>query len=104
MSDAMAALLLLSNANVDSGQRLSILEAAAPKDEGLSPRSSLDDFVRSISYEKIATIIRQCDKPVFSVANRNHHGRSSHAMSASVPPGVRSNSTHTVQSSHPGTV
>lgn len=57
----MAKLFKLVNANVDSAQRISILAAASPINYKLSPRSSLDDFVRSAKYETIASILRQCD-------------------------------------------
>lgn len=60
-SDAMAALLLLPNSNVDGSQRIAILAAVAPKSIGLCPWSSTDEFIEAVKYESIATVLRQCD-------------------------------------------
>lgn len=46
--NAMAALQLLTNANADSSQRLSILAVAAPNGSMLNPRSSINEFVKLV--------------------------------------------------------
>lgn len=62
LNNAMAALYLLANANTSPSQRFSILAAASPRQEGLFPRSAVNDFLTSIKHETIATVLRQCDK------------------------------------------
>lgn len=62
--DALKALSLLANAGVDSAEQICILSAAAPLQQGLSSRSSLDDFVILAKYKAIAAVIRQCDQPL----------------------------------------
>jgi len=68
----MSAFVLLANANVDSSQCIAILAAAAPNDKSLSSKSSLDDFVRSVKYESIATVLRQCDRDSASPSINSH--------------------------------
>lgn len=67
----MSALVLLANAKVDSSQRISILAAASPKESILSESSSIDDYVKSVKYEAIASILRQCDRPSGNEDRRN---------------------------------
>lgn len=64
LSDAMAAVFLLANGNVDSAQRISILAAAAPSQKRLSSRSSHNDSVKSVIYKAIAAVLCQCDQPI----------------------------------------
>lgn len=56
----MTALYLLSNASAGSTQPLSIFAAAVNNNSKLSPRSSLNDFVKTARYKTIATVLRQC--------------------------------------------
>ena len=73
MSEPMAALYLLANANVDSSQRVSILASAASNlpntdDSSTSTATSgvsltTDKLVSQVSYEGIASVLRQCDQP-----------------------------------------
>lgn len=46
ISAAMGSLLLLGNYNVGISQKISILEAAATKYTNLSPRSSMEYFMK----------------------------------------------------------
>lgn len=62
MNDSLAALYLLAIANTLLSQRLSILAAASPKSIDLTPRTALNDFLASINYETIASILRQCNQ------------------------------------------
>lgn len=62
LSDAMAALLLLANANVHGSQPIEIIAATAPKSTGLSPRSTTEHFVKAVQYELIASVLRQCER------------------------------------------
>lgn len=54
----MAALFILANANVESEQRIFILAIVVPKNACISPRSSIEEFVKSVQYESIAFVIR----------------------------------------------
>lgn len=56
---AMALLRLLANANAEGSELLSIFAAAAPNDSMLSPRSSLNDFVKTLKYDTAATVLRK---------------------------------------------
>lgn len=59
----MAALVLLANANIDSSQRISILAAAEPSKDNLDMKSNTDEFIWSVNYVTIASVLRQCDRP-----------------------------------------
>ena len=73
MSEPMAALYLLANANVDASQRVSILASAAsnlptPTEStnstaNTSVSMTTDTLVSQVSYEGIASVLRQCDQP-----------------------------------------
>ena len=67
LPESMSALVLLANSRVDSSQRISILAAAAPKESKLSSTASIDDYVRAVKYEAIASVLRQCDDSSSSV-------------------------------------
>lgn len=64
--------MLLANAAVDNSQRVSVLAAAAPNNSNLTNESSNDDFMKSVSYGSVSSVLRQCDKPSsFSSDQRN---------------------------------
>lgn len=63
LSNATTALFLLVNANVECAQRIFFLAAAAPSEQGIFSRSSLDDLVEPEKYKAVAAVIRQCDQP-----------------------------------------
>lgn len=61
LSGAMAALYLLSTSNVDTAKCISIISTAFPKDYTLTRAPSNNSFIRTVAYESVAKIIRQCD-------------------------------------------
>lgn len=63
LSEATAALILLGNADVNSAQRISILAAASHNNITLSTNASVHEFVRSVRYEKIASVACQSAHP-----------------------------------------
>lgn len=67
----MSPLVLLANAKVDPSQRISILAAASPKGLTLSATSSIDDYVKEVKFEAIASLILQCDRPTTYLDRRN---------------------------------
>lgn len=71
LSSEMGSLIILGNAKVDSDQRISILVAASPKDENISPRSSLEDFMKAVDYETIAAVLRQCETSRTTASGRS---------------------------------
>lgn len=62
--DCLSALMLLANADVDSSQRISILAATSPNDKLLNETSTMEDYAQTISYETVATVLRQCEKSI----------------------------------------
>lgn len=62
LSGAISAVMLLSNAVVDASQRISVLAAAAPRDATLIVSKTTDDFIKSVAYETVSTILRYCDR------------------------------------------
>ena len=57
---SLTALMLLANSKVDSGQRISVLAAAAPSSD--SNAKTTDDYLKEISYDSVASVLRQCDR------------------------------------------
>ena len=58
--ESLTALMLLANSNVDSGQRISVLAAVSPTAD--TENATTDDFLKAISYESVASVLRQCDR------------------------------------------
>lgn len=63
LPEALVTFVLLANCNLDGSQRVSILAAAAPYHEELSPDATNEEFLSSIRYDALASVVRQCDKP-----------------------------------------
>lgn len=81
--EALTALILLANANVDSSQHISVPAAAAPAafSSNLSDASTTEDYRKEITYASIGSVLRQCDKS--STVDSTHSTLSSlHAISA----------------------
>jgi len=62
LPDSLVAFMLLANANVENNQRISVLAAASPKESDFENAATTEQFLESVSYSAIASIIRQCDK------------------------------------------
>lgn len=60
--ECITALLLPSNSAINDPQSVSVTAAAAPSDENLTSQSSNDQFLSSITYQSIASVVKQCDK------------------------------------------
>lgn len=60
--ECIAALMLLSSFAINDSQRVSVMAAAASSDENLTSQSSNDQFLSSIIYQPIPSVIKQCDK------------------------------------------
>lgn len=80
----MAAIFMLGNSNVNGAQRISTLAAVSPHEERLMPQSSLDDYMKAVKYENIASVIRQYDKA--ATTPNSTASVSNHSMSFSVQP------------------
>ena len=61
LPQALTALKLLENTGVEDGQRVSAL-AAVSSNAGLPASASTDELTKTVSYEKIASVLRQCDQ------------------------------------------
>ena len=67
--EALSALMLLSNAGVDDGQRISIISSVATgSSDTIEDGSANDAYISSIRYSSVASILRQCDR----VKSSNH--------------------------------
>lgn len=64
LPEAVSALFLLNNAEVYSTRNFSILVAADPSSEGLTPRSSRHGLVQAFRYDSVASVVPHCDAPV----------------------------------------
>lgn len=62
LPECITALILLSNSAIDDSQCISVMAAAAHTDENLISQSTHDRFLSSITYQSIASVIKQCDK------------------------------------------
>lgn len=60
--ESLYAFLLLGNANVDSGQRVSILAACAPNSVEFKKSNTTEKTMKLATYKLVAAIIRQCEK------------------------------------------
>ena len=58
----ITALMLLSNSSVDHNQRVSILAAIAPNNDQFSEDSSNDDYLSVVTYNSVASVVKQCDR------------------------------------------
>lgn len=59
--ETLMAFTLLANSSVDNNQRISVL-ADLSNGNSLGPDSTTDQYLESVSYEKFASVLRQCDK------------------------------------------
>lgn len=62
IAESLTAFMLLANAGVDSNQRISVLAAATPHETQFTGESTTDDFLKAVSYDTVASVLRQCDK------------------------------------------
>ena len=62
LPECIIALMLLSNSAIDDNQRVSVMAAAAPSDSNLYNQSTNYQFLGVITYQSVASVIRQCDK------------------------------------------
>lgn len=64
--ESLIALIQLAHAQLDAAQRMSILAAAARPSTystKLDQNSSIDEYIKLITYESVASVLWQCDKP-----------------------------------------
>lgn len=61
LSNPLSALILLANANVDAGQRVSIIAAASPPANLVDSNASIDKIILLVIYESVAPVLRQRD-------------------------------------------
>lgn len=64
----MYSLFLHNNSNVYIANKILIRAADAPRNAGLTPRSSTHDLMDSIRYEDVASVIRMCYVSIISYA------------------------------------
>lgn len=62
LPECITALMLLANASVDDAQRISVLASAANHNGEVNDQASNDALLETITYESIASIIKQCDR------------------------------------------
>lgn len=62
LPEALTSFMLLANSNIDNNQRISILAAACPKEDSFTGVPTTTDYLGKVSYESIATVVRQCEK------------------------------------------
>lgn len=60
--ECFTVLLLPSNSAINDSQRVSVMAATAPSVENLTSQSSNHQFLSSITYQSIASVVKQCDK------------------------------------------
>ena len=61
LPEALRAFMLLANSSVDNGQRISVL-AAASNGTSIDSNASTDEYLNAVQYEKVASVLRQCDQ------------------------------------------
>lgn len=81
LPEYITALMVLLSSAIEDSQRLSIIAAASPNDDNLSAQSSNDEFLCSITYQSVASIIEQCYKSTISQNENNLIGASSAGLS-----------------------
>lgn len=74
LPDSLIAFVLMANANIDGNQRVSIHAAASPKNTSLNSSSTTSEFLKSLTYEAVSSVIRQCDKPKDVKDTSSHSG------------------------------
>lgn len=62
--------MFLSNSSIDENQSVSLKSAAAPSDRDLTSKPSNDEFLRSITYHSLRSVVRQCDKGHLATSNK----------------------------------
>ena len=77
LPQCITALMLLSNANIDQSQRVSVLAAAALKNDSLNEDSSNDAFLSAVTYKQLASVVKQYERA------GNPPGVSNEALAAS---------------------
>eukprot|EP00171_Calliarthron_tuberculosum_P001315 IDg1315t1 len=93
--EALTAFMLLANSGVDSGQRISVLAAAAPSEEKCNPETSkTDDYLAAVSYRSIASVLRQCDKMAYGQSSQHQNGITSHNANTTYRKGNNFNQRH----------
>lgn len=79
LSESLVAFALLANADVDNNQRVSVLANAAPRGSTLSSHATTNDYLEAVSYEAIASVLRQCDKMKLGNGDSSSRALSSNA-------------------------
>lgn len=74
---SIAALMMLTNESADSAQRIYILEAAAPSDNGLLSLSLFKDFIVAVRYDTTACVLRKRGSPGKTVVHPVHRSANS---------------------------
>ena len=72
LPECITALMLLSNSAIDDTQRISVMAAAAPSDQHLNGQSTNDQFLSAITYQSVASVVKQCDKSSQHPAEGSH--------------------------------
>lgn len=62
LPEALTAFILIASSNVDNSQLISILAASAPHAESFTGTPTTTSFLKKVSYESIASVIRQYEK------------------------------------------
>ena len=62
LPESLMAFMLLANSALDTTQRVSVLAAASPSEVQSSDATTTEDYLKAVSYESVATVLRQCDK------------------------------------------
>lgn len=65
LSEAIISFMLLANASIDSTKRVSILSATS-KVSSTNDDSNTDDYFKSVSYEKVGSVLTKCNNGKYS--------------------------------------
>lgn len=107
--DSLVAMMLLSASGVDDSQRITILSSAGSHDT-VYMDASTDENLEQVTYEAVASVIRQCDKSP-NAEDAEQQPRTAIAASASVAPrhfplhrrgGARGSSPQSANDGHSG--
>ena len=89
LPSALLSFMMLANSRIESSQRVSILSASCPTEE-ISSDADMNEILKRLTYEKVASIVRACDEPSRLTASRTPNA--SNVFNASMTSGLASSS------------
>ena len=83
LPECITALMLLANSAIDDNQRVSVMAANAPSNSCLNGQLSSDEFLAAITYNSVASVIRQCERSTPSTSEEYSLTASAGTMNSS---------------------